>query len=114
MALPIERQLSPEERDRLLARAAEVIVRRRMEVPAVLALEMHRPLTFLGSQAMVVLTPALAPLFGLENLQQLAALLDDRANLDRLLDEIERRCEARDNPETSGEPGPRAAEPTGE
>ena len=89
LAPQLESDLPPEERDCMLDRVAREVVRRRLEVPAVLALEMHRPLTFLGSQALVVFTPMLAPAFGLENLQKLSKLLEDRENLDRLIDRIE-------------------------
>jgi hypothetical protein len=94
--LPLEAELSAEERDRLLEQAAQEVVRRRLEVPALLVLELHRPLTFLSSQALVVFTPLLAPAFGLENLQKLSRLLEDRTNLDRLLDRIEALAEERE------------------
>ena len=86
---PLEAELAPEERDRILERVAREVTRRHLEVPATLALEMHRPLTFLGSQAVIVFTPLLAPAFGLGNMQVLSKLLEDRENLDRLLDRIE-------------------------
>lgn len=92
--LPLESELAPEERDRLLDRAAREVVRRRLEVPTILALELHRPLAFLSSQALVVFTPLLAPALGLETLQKLSRLLEERANLDRLIDRIEELAEA--------------------
>lgn len=87
--LPLASDLPPDERDHLLERAAQEVVRRRLEVPTILALELHRPLAFLSSQALVVFTPLLAPAFGWQNLQKLTLLLEDRANLDRLIDRIE-------------------------
>jgi len=92
--LPLESELGPEERDRLLDRAAREVVRRRLEVPTILALELHRPLAFLSSQALVVFTPLLAPALGLETLQKLSHLLEERGNLDRLIDRIEELAEA--------------------
>lgn len=77
------------EDERLLERAAVEVVRRRLEVPVILALEMHRPLAFLGSQALVVFTPMLAPAVGLSKLQTLSRLLEDRGNLDRFMARIE-------------------------
>jgi hypothetical protein len=93
--LPLEIDLTPADRDQLLDRLAAAVTRRRMETPAIVALEMHRPLTFLGSQALVVFTPMLAPAFGLENLQRLQKLLEDRNNLDRLIDRIEEQSARR-------------------
>lgn len=94
--LPVEIELSPDERDGILERAARRVTERRLEVPVILALEMHRPLAFLGSQGLVVFTPMLAPLFGLRNLQVLQHLLADRQNLDRLLERIEEMAYRRD------------------
>ena len=93
--------------DPLLEQAAVEVVKRRLETPTILLLEMHRPLTFLGSQALVVFTPMLAPAFGVERLERIAALLEDRRNLDRLLERIEELAAARDaarRPEAGGIP----------
>lgn len=94
--------LIPEERDRWLDRAAREVVRRRLEVPATLVLEMHRPLSFLSSQAMIVLTPLLAPAFGLRNLERLTRVLAEPENLDRLLDRIEELAHERELPRERG------------
>jgi hypothetical protein len=103
--LPLEADLTPEDRDRVLDRVARHVTARRLEVPAILALEMHRPLTFLGSQALVVFTPLLAPAFGLGNLQLLSRLLEDRANLDRLVERIEELAAHRDAEPADAPPG---------
>ena len=96
MLPPLPEELEPEERDRLLDRMAREVTRRRLEVPVILTLELHRPLTFLGSQALAVFTPMLAPAFGLGNLQKLYRLMEDRENLDRLLERIEELAAARE------------------
>ena len=93
--LPLEAELPPEERDHLLERAAQEVIRRRLEAPAILALELHRPLAFLSSQALVVFTPLLAPALGLEILQKLTRLLEEPSNLDRLIQRIEALAEER-------------------
>ena len=92
-------ELEPDERDRLIERLAREVTRRRLEVPLILALEMHRPLSFLGSQALVVFTPLLAPAFGVDNLHRAARLLEEPGNLDRLLDRIEALAADRAAPE---------------
>lgn len=83
--LPAEIELLPEERDRLLAAAAAAVRAKRMEHVAILFLEMHRPLGFLSSQALVVFTPFIAPIAGLDRCQEVSALLADPANVDRLI-----------------------------
>lgn len=82
-------ELTDEERDRWLERMAEEVVRRRMETPAVMALEMHRPLAFLGSQAVIVATPFIAPFVGPENVLKFSRLMQERGNIERLIDRIE-------------------------
>ncbi len=54
---------------------AQAICDRGLAVPAVLFLEMHRPLAHLASQFLIVGTPFLAPLLGLERFAQLRRLL---------------------------------------
>lgn len=87
--LPAEIELTPHERDRLLACAASAIRSRNLSTVAVLLLEMHRPIGFISSQALVVFTPFLAPALGLVRVQQITALLADPRNIDRLLALIE-------------------------
>ena len=95
MPLP-ETELDPEERDRLIDRIAGEVTKRRLETPAILFLEMHRPLQFLSSQALVVFGPILAIAFHPRNLEKLSLLMQDRSNLDRLLERIEERVAQRD------------------
>jgi hypothetical protein len=102
---PFNAELEPEERDRILDRVAHEVTRRGLEVPAILALEMHRPLTFLGSQALVVFTPMLAPAFGIGNLQKLSKLLEERENLDRLIERIEELAAERRRPREEANDG---------
>jgi hypothetical protein len=103
-------ELEPEERDAFLDRMAREVTRRRLEAPAILALEMHRPLMFLGSQALAVFTPMLAPAFGLENLQKLYRILEDRQNLDRFIERIEELAALRIQEERR--PDPATTEPS--
>jgi hypothetical protein len=108
MPLP-DPNLPPAERDAILDRIATEVVRRRLEAPAVLCLEAHRPLQFILSQGLVVFTPMLAMLFGAAPLEKLAALMQDRENLDRLLYRIERAAQQRGSSELSPErPTPNA------
>jgi hypothetical protein len=75
--------------DPLLDRVAAQVVRRGLVTPALFFLELHRPLSFLAGQATHALQPFLAPLFGYQTVQRLARLLEDPANVDRLLERIE-------------------------
>jgi hypothetical protein len=88
MPLP-QTELDPEERDQIIERIAQEVVKRRLETPAALFLEMHRPLQFLSSQALIVFTPMLAVVFRASNLEKVSLLMQERENLDRLLNRIE-------------------------
>lgn len=81
--------LSEEERDALINSISEKVVSRRLETPAVLFLEMHKPLSFLASQAALVAMPFLGPLVGAKGMTDLSKLLADRNNVDMLITRIE-------------------------
>ncbi|MCS6950712.1 MAG: hypothetical protein RMM06_05305 [Armatimonadota bacterium] len=82
-------ELSDEERDAILERIARGIVQRGMAAPAVLFLEMNKPLSFLASQSLIVLTPFLAPFVGIDNVYRYSRLLEKRENVERLIERIE-------------------------
>ncbi len=82
-------QLSSEERDKLIDELAQKIVDRRMETPAIMFLEMHKPVTFLASQSMLVASPFLVPLFGAEGVQRYSRLFSSVDNVELLIERIE-------------------------
>ncbi|GIV15815.1 MAG: hypothetical protein KatS3mg022_1250 [Armatimonadota bacterium] len=84
-----EDELSDEERDAILERIAQGVVRRGMAAPAVLFLELNKPLSFVASQSLIVLTPFLAPFVGIENVHRYSRLLEKRENVERLIERIE-------------------------
>ena len=75
--------------ERLIERAAERIARYRLQSPAVLFLEMHRPLAGVASQLVHFASPFFAPFLGLERVEDLALLLSKGEYVDRLIDRIE-------------------------
>jgi len=87
--MPFEVTLTDEERDQWIEKMAEEVVRRRMETPAVLMLEMHRPMAFLSSQALIVATPFLGAFVGTDNVLKLSRLLEHPRNVERLVERIE-------------------------
>ncbi len=84
-----------EEQRRAVDRLAQMIVRFGLTVPAILTLESMRPLSFVGSQFMHVLSPSITALFTAPEWDALAGLLEDRRGLDYLLDQIEAADRAR-------------------
>ncbi len=82
-------ELTDEQRDAILERIAQGVVRRGMSAPAVLFLELNKPLAFVASQSLLVLTPFLAPFVGIENVHRVSRLLEKRENVERLVERIE-------------------------
>jgi hypothetical protein len=74
----------------LLGQIALAIARRRMVGPAILFLESLRPLSYIGSQAMLFLRPFLTPLLNTERYDRLAEILERREGVEELVKAIER------------------------
>lgn len=91
--------LSIERRDQLLALAAEWVVRKGLEAPAVMFLEMHKPLTTMAAVGYAFAQPPLMMLFGFQRTEEVRLLLSDRANIELLMDRIEQRSAARRAPQ---------------
>ncbi len=84
-------ELPDAERDRLIESLVQKVHRYGLESPVIFFLEMHKPLTYIASQSLLLGSGFLAPLFGPENVQKYAKLLEDRANVERLIRGIEER-----------------------
>lgn len=92
-------QLNITSADAAIDSAANWIVEKHMEVPAVMFLEMNKPLSFLISQSLYFGAPMLAPLFGLDKLNKTAGLLSDRDSIENLIRKIEQLSQERNIPE---------------
>lgn len=88
-------ELPEEEREQVIEKIARGVVRRGMETPAILLLEMHKPVTFFASQGLVAISYFIAPIVGFENLRVASKLLERRENVERLIGRIEELAEAR-------------------
>lgn len=90
-ALYSEEDIPPERKAELIEKFAREIVARRLSVPAILFLETVKPLSFLGSQAMVFLEPIIQSVFAFKSYREIYLLLERRENLELLLQEIEKK-----------------------
>jgi len=81
--------LPAERRDALIEKVARFVDRRGLHVPAILFLEMHKPLTYIASQSIVLGSGFIAPFFGPQNVQQVAKLFEKKENVERLIRRIE-------------------------
>ncbi len=76
-------------RQQLIDRLAHRIAELGMTAPAILFLEMHKPLAFLGAQLLWAAQPFLNIGFDNADLSDLALLIEDRAGVDELIDRLE-------------------------
>lgn len=83
-------ELTDEEADELIEKAASEIERRKLEVPAVVLLETHKPLAFIGSQGAIAFAPFVAPFLGFDFVNNYSRLFAKRENIEKLLDRIEK------------------------
>ncbi|MCK4234506.1 hypothetical protein KAX75_08760 [candidate division WOR-3 bacterium] len=86
-----EEDIPPERKAELIGKFAQEIVDRRLSVPAILFVETVKPLSFLGSQAMVFFEPIIQSIFAFKSYKEIYLLLENRNNLELLLHEIEKR-----------------------
>lgn len=83
-------ELSPEDEE-LIELVAEKVVSSRMTVPAILFVESSKPLSFVGSQFLYFLEPIVRAFVKGDRYTRFAALLEDRNNVEILLQAIEHR-----------------------
>ncbi len=83
-------EITDADRDAIIDSLADRIARHQMQVPAILLLDMHRPLAYLAGQSLLLGSGFLAPLFGPKNVQQYARLLQSRENIELLITRIEK------------------------
>ena len=81
-------QVTPEQADSV-DKVAEFLVRFGMSTPALLTLETMRPLSYVGSQFMHMLTPAMSTFLTSSAWHSMADLLEDRRGMDYVLERIE-------------------------
>jgi len=82
--------VSVERREEILTKIAQKVVDLRLTPVAVVMLESSKPLSFVGSQLMVFFQPIVTSLFPFRQYDEVAALLEERANVEALIQKIEK------------------------
>jgi hypothetical protein len=82
--IPVQR------RDEILTRIAQKVVDLKLTPVAVVMLESTKPLSFVGSQLMVFFQPIVTSLFPFPQYDEVAALLEERSNVESLIQIIEK------------------------
>jgi len=86
-----ETDIPAQRKTELIGKFAQEIVDRRLSVPAIMFIETVKPLSFLGSQAMVFFEPIIQSVFAFRSYREIYLLLENRENLETLMQEIEKR-----------------------
>jgi len=82
--------MSIERRDEVLTKIAQKVVDLRLTPVAIVMLESGKPLSFVGSQMMVFFQPIVTSLFPFRQYDEFAALLEERSNVESLIQKIEK------------------------
>lgn len=88
---------TPEQRE-IVDRVCREIVRRNMTIPALMSLEMSRPLGFLAAQTIHFFTPVIATITDATGHKHFAAFLERRQSIEYLCRRIEQLESERSQP----------------
>lgn len=94
---PPVHETTPEQADQLIEKAAKLVQRYGMEVPAVFFLEMSKPVSFVAGSAVHMATPLVGTFLRDEDVvTDLANILSDRQLLEKLICRIEQLAKESD------------------
>ena len=82
-------KFSSEELDEFIEKLAKLIVDRQMSAPAIMALEMAKPLSLVGQSVLVIFGPLLDLLFDPVKMEKFQAVIGDRVRIEQLMNTIE-------------------------
>lgn len=86
-----QQDLTDEETDKLIDKAADMIRKRKLELPAMLFFESHKPLAFVGANTAVTFAPFLVPFLGFDNVNDYSRLFSKRENIEELLNRLDQK-----------------------
>lgn len=79
----------PQRRDQLIDHLARRAARMHVTAPAILFLEMHKPLAFVGAQMLWAAQPFLSLWLDHAEIGDVARLLEDPENVEKLIERLE-------------------------
>lgn len=88
-------EITEERKKFLINKIARRVVDLRLSTLAIVFLESSKPLTFLGNQLMIFMQPFYRAFFTYQEYDEIAAMLEDRNNIEKLICEIEHLEEER-------------------
>ena len=81
--------LSEEDKDRITELLASKVERWGLTVPAILWLEMHKPIARVAANAAIVVSPFIVPFSGMMAFDNYTQFFEDRENIERLIRRLE-------------------------
>ena len=90
----VEFEVTEERKKFLVNKIAQKIVDMRLSPVAIVFLESSKPLSFIGNQFMIFMQPFYRAFFSYREYEEIAAMLEERKNIETLICEIERLEEA--------------------
>jgi len=75
--------------EELITKVVDRIKRMGLEAPAILFLEAHKPLAFIGGQILYFSRPFLGLIFGFQDVSLFAKILSTPGGVERLLEKLE-------------------------
>jgi hypothetical protein len=82
-------ELTEQETNELLDNLASQILKRKLEAPAIMFLEMNKPISRIAGNASIVFMPFLAPIVGAQNVHNYGRLLMNSSNVESLIQRLE-------------------------
>jgi hypothetical protein len=92
MSLWVE-PLTEEQKEQIVETLSDQVVKRGLSAPAILFLEMHKPLARVAANAAIVFSPFIIPFMGLKPFDHYSQFVEDRENIERLIRRIEEKAE---------------------
>jgi hypothetical protein len=87
--------LEKEEEEKIISDLAKAVGKRELETPAILFLDMHKPLAYMGGHAMVATAPFVAPFLGTDQTEGWSRLMATPGGVERLIQKLEEQRAAR-------------------
>lgn len=86
-------EITPAERDAIIKAIVDKVERWNLFTPAIFFLQMSKPISFLGSQAMYFFAPVGGIFVEERKIENWAQIFEDRENLELLIEALEDRAE---------------------
>ncbi len=92
-----EDELTAEEETALLNTLEKEIRKRKLEVPAIMFFEMHKPLANIAGHFALATSPFLVPIIGYKNVNDYSRLLSKRENVEKLIVRLEQKTDSKED-----------------